>query len=157
MKTAPVFSLLLFAPLMAALLLPAMCLAPAGILMALIGLADPTIPLSDIAAYGLWVCGPIAAAAGLFAIGVWLAAARQRRRSRLFPWIAAWAVYSIGLFAAAWLGLIMVTSIGASDFPADAFERWTAGIAVVVTVAFQPAIGVWLFAVSRMWRHLTLR
>jgi hypothetical protein len=150
MKPAFRFSILVFAPLLVAFLLPAFHLLPSGILMILISIFDPTIAVSEGFGYNAWVCSPILAAVGLFLTGMWFHSLYLRERSRKTVWITIWVVFSFALFAAAWLGISLLTSIGASDYPADEFFQWTASVAALLTVACQPGVVLWLFVSSRI-------
>ena len=152
MKAAFGFSVILFAPLLIAFLLPALLLLPSGILVTLFSIFDPTISVSEGVGYIVWVCSPIVAAAGLLLTGMWFHSLYLRGRSRKTIWITIWAVFSVALFAAAWLGISLLTSIGASDYPADEFFRWTASVAALLTVACQPGVGLWLFVSARILR-----
>jgi hypothetical protein len=152
MKSAFGFSALIFTPLLIAFLLTALFLLPTGVLLTLISIFDPTISISEGVGYNAWVCSPIVAAAGLLLAGMWLHSLYVRGRSRKIAWVTIWAVFSIALFAAAWLGISILTSIGASDYPAYRFLRWTASIALLFTLAFQPGVGLWLIVASRILR-----
>lgn len=152
MKKALGFSTLVFAPLLLAFLLPALSLLPSGVLVTLLGIFDPTTSVSEGLGYQAWVCGPIVAAVGLFLAGIWFHALYLRRRSRKTVWVIIWVVFSVALFAAAWLGISLLTSIGASDYPAGDFFQWTASAAALLTVACQPGVGLWLFVSARILR-----
>lgn len=152
MKKALGFSTLVFAPLLIAFLLPALPLLPSGVLVALFIIFDPTISVSEGVGYHAWVCGPIVAAVVLFLSGMWFHSLYLRGRSRKTVWIIIWVVFSVALFAAAWLGISLLTSIGASDYPADEFFQWTASVAALLTVACQPGVGLWLFVSARILR-----
>jgi hypothetical protein len=152
MKTAFGFSILVFSPLLIAFLLPALLLLPAGILLALISVLDPTISIPEGVGYNAWVCSPIVTAVGLFLAGIWFHSLYVRGRSPKMVWTAIWAVFSVALFVAAWLGVSILTSIGASDYPANRFLQWTASVAALLTLALQPAVGLWLFVSSRISR-----
>jgi len=150
MKKTLGFSALVFAPLLIAFLLPALFLLPSGILLTLISISDPTISISEGLGYNAWVCGPIVAAVALFLAGMWFHSLYLRGRSRKTVWITIWVVFSVALFAAAWLGISLLTSIGASDYQADEFFRLTAIAAALLTVACQPGVGLWLLVSARI-------
>jgi hypothetical protein len=150
MKSKFGFSIIVFAPLLLAFLLPALSLLPSGILVTLFSIFDPAISVSEGVGYIAWVCSPILAAVGLFLTGMWFHSLYLRGRSRKTVWIAIWIVFSVALFAAAWLGISLLTSIGASDYPADEFFQWTASVAALLTVACQPGVVLWLFVSSRI-------
>jgi hypothetical protein len=154
MNTALKFSLLLFAPVLFLLLLPALFLLPSGVLTALLAIADPTVPLTGAASQALWVIGPIAAACGLFLAGRWLYPLTLRGRSRRGGWAVIWAVFTGALFVALWIVVTVVTSVGASDKPAGSFLAWTALLAAALTVLAQTLGIPWLYAVSRLVREL---
>jgi hypothetical protein len=156
MKSAFRFSALVFAPLLIAFLLPALFLLPAGLLLTVIGIFDPTISISESAGYNAWVSGPVLAVIVLFLAGMGFHSIYLGRRSRKSVWLLIWVVFSVALFAAAWFGIFILTSIGASDYPADRFFQWTASIAALLTLVFQPGVVLWLFVVSRIYTRLEL-
>jgi RsiW-degrading membrane proteinase PrsW (M82 family) len=156
MKTAFRFSALVYAPLLIAFLLPAPFLLPTGFLLTIISVFDPTISISESVGYHTWVFSPMAAAIVLFLVGMWSHSIYLRGRSRKTVWVAVWMVFSVALFAAAWLGTTILTSIGASDYPSNSFFQWTASIAALLTLVFQPVVGLWLFISSRIFRRLEL-
>jgi hypothetical protein len=149
-KTAFGFNVIVFSPLFIAFLLPALPLLPSGILVTLFSIFDPTISVYEGAGYIAWVCSPILAAVGLFLTGMWLHSLYLRGRSRKTIWITIWVVFSVALFAAAWLGISLLTSIGASDYTAEKFFQWTASVAALLTVFCQPGVVLWLFVSSRI-------
>jgi RsiW-degrading membrane proteinase PrsW (M82 family) len=152
MKTAFRFSVLVFAPLLIAFLLPALFLLPTGILLTLITISDLTMAISEGVGYNAWVCSPVVAAFGLLLAGIWLHPFYLRGRSGKPVWVAIWVVFSGALFLAAWYGITILTSIGASDYPAIQFLQMTAKAAVFLTLAFQPAVVLWLFVSARILR-----
>ena len=154
MRSALLFTAVVFGPLLIALALPALFLLPSGVLMLLIGTLDPTVPLSEAAGYSAWGIGPLLGCAALALIGLGLHSLYQRPGWRKPVWIAAWLAYTAGLFAAAWLGTIVLTSLGASDYPPGEFLRWTAVVAAVLSLALQPAVGLWLLISSRILGRL---
>jgi len=155
MKTTSKFSLLVFAPVLLAFLLPAMFLLPTGVLFTLLAIFDPTVPFSSAASYDMWIFGPVAAAFGLFLAGRWLHALFQRGRSPRAAWIVIWAVFSFALFIAIWVGFSVLSSVGASDTRVHIFLSWTALIAAGLTLLAQPLVILWLYAVSRMLPGVT--
>ena len=154
MKTTFGFSALVFAPLLITFLLPALFLLPGGILITLISIFDPTISISEGVGSSAWVCSPIVAAVGLFLAGMWFHSLFLRGRSRKTVWIAIWSVFSFALFLSVWFGITILTGIGASDYPTNRFLQWTASDAALLTLAFQPGVGLWLFVSSCILRSL---
>jgi hypothetical protein len=154
MKTAFGFSALVFAPLLIAFLLPALFLLPTGILLTVITIFDLTMAISEGAGYNAWVCSPMVAAVGLLLAGIWLHSFYLRGRSGMTVWVVIWVVFSVALFLAAWYGTTILTSIGASDYPAIQFLQLTAKAAAFLTFAFQPGVVLWLFVSSRILRNL---
>jgi hypothetical protein len=150
MKPASQFSLLVFAPVYIAFLLPALFLLPSGVLFTLLAFVDSTVPLSGAASYDMWIMGPVAAAICLFLAGRWLHHLFLRRRSLRTAWLVIWAVSSAALFAGIWIGLSVLTSVGASDMPGALFVTWTASMAAGLTLLAQALVIPWLYAVSRM-------
>ena len=150
MNTASKFSLLVFAPVLIAFLLPTLFPLPAGVLITLLAIFDPTVSFAGAASYGIWVIGPVAAAFGLFLGGRWLHSLCLRGRSPCAAWRVIWAVFSVSLFIAIWIGFTVLTSVGASDKPAHIFLSWTALIAAGLTLLAQGLVIPWLVVVSRM-------
>ena len=144
------FSLLVFAPVLVTFLLPVLFLLPTGVLLTLIAMLDPTISLSSAASYCMWIIGPILAAISLFFIGRGLYSPRRRGRSPRSIWLATWAVFSVALFLAIWVGVTGLTSIGASETPSHIFLRVTDFIAAGLTLLSQALEVPWLVVVLRM-------
>jgi len=143
------FSLLVFSPLLLALLLPSACLVPSGALLLLIGIFDPATPLTDSAGYLAWIYAPVAAALILFLVGAGLHALYRRGMSPKAFWAAVWAVFTVALFLAAWFDITLLGSIGASDKPIDQYLKYTALTAAIFTLLCQPGVGLWLFFAAR--------
>jgi hypothetical protein len=150
MITASKFGLLVFAPVLITFLLPALFLLPNGVLLTLIAILDPTIPLSSAASYDMWIIGPILAAIGLFFVGGGLYSLHLHGGSPRAIWLATWAVFSVALFLAIWVGVTVFTSIGASETPPHIFLRLTALIAAGLTLLSQALVIPWLITISRM-------
>ena len=143
------FSLLVFSPLLLALLIPSACLMPSAALLLLIGIFDPLTPLTGSAGYLAWVYAPVAAALILFLVGAGLHALYLRGVSRTAFWAVVWAVFTIALFLAAWFGIFLLGSIGASDKPIDQYLKYTALTAAIFTLLCQPGVGLWLYFAAR--------
>jgi hypothetical protein len=157
MKPSLLFSLVTFAPVLVALLLPAVFLLPTGVLIILLAVLDPTLPLSGALSYNLWAVAPLLAASLLYLAGIGLHRLNRRAPSPWITWVPAWVLFTAGLFLALWLAITVLTSIGASDqAPAD-FLRWTGLMAAVLTLLAQPLALLWLYAASRAARHLRLQ
>ena len=150
MKSASKFSLFVFAPVLITFLLPALFLLPSGVLFTLIAVSDPTIPVSSAVTYDLWIIGPVLAAFGVFFTGRVLYSRYLRGRSRRSVWGSTWAVFSVTLFLAIWIGITIFTSIGASETPSSTFLSLTAFIAAGVILLAQSLVIPWLIFVSRM-------
>ena len=150
MKTALKFSALIFAPVLIAFLLPALFLMPTGVLFTLIALFDPTVTISDAISYDMWIIGPVLAALGVFIIGIGLNSLHLRSNSSRSAWLATWAIFSIALFFALWIGTTIITSIGASETPPHVFLKMTALIAAGLTLLGQILVIPWLIVVSKM-------
>ena len=148
-KPAFKFSLLVFSPLLLALLIPTACLVPSAALLLLIGIFDPATPLTDSAGYLAWVYAPVLAALILFLAGAGLHTLFRRGVSRKAFWAAVWAVFTIALFLAAWFGIFLLGSIGASDKPIDQYLKYTALTAAIFTLLCQPGVGLWLYFAAR--------
>lgn len=151
MRAAVGFSLLVFAPLLFALLLPALILVPAGILMFLISLFDPTVPVGSSLQYNLWVFAPIVLSALVFLAGIGIYRFYSDGTSRTIAWIALWVVFSVGAFLAGWFGITILTSLGASDYPASQILRNSAAASAGLALLCQPVVGMWLFVSTRMF------
>jgi hypothetical protein len=154
MKPALRFSLLVFAPLYVAFLTPALLLLPTGVLVTLISMLDARVPVIEAAGYGVWVLGPIVAALGLLVTGIRLHPLWVRGRSHTVAWTVIWVVFSISLFVAMWFGTTIVTSIGASDYETGEFLRWTTAVAVLITLALQPGVGLWLYVATHILHRI---
>ena len=144
------YSLLLFAPLVVLLLIPVPCLGSECLLLTAIHLSDPSsIDPRGLAGFCAWGLGPLPAAAVVFALGLvgyWLTSAtRFQRIGRL----AVWAMFTLTALSVAWYGIILVTSIGASETPPMKFLGITALIALAVVVLGQPLVLLWLSLVDR--------
>ena len=150
MKPATKCSLLVFAPVLIVFLLPALLLLPSGVLFTLLAVVDPTVPPSGAVSCDMWIIGPVAAASCLFLAGRWLHPLSPRRRSPRAAWAVIWAVFSLALFIAIWIGLSVLTSVGASDMTAALFVTWTASMAAGLTLLAQALVIPWLYAVSRL-------
>jgi hypothetical protein len=148
-KPAFKFSLLVFSPLLLAFLIPSACLVPSAALLFLIGIFDPATSLTDSASYLAWVYAPVLAAAILFLVGTGLHALHRRGMLRKAFWAAVWAVFTIALFLAAWFGIFLLGSIGASDKPIDQYLKYTALTAAIFTLLCQPGVGLWLYFAGR--------
>jgi hypothetical protein len=151
MQASSRFSLLIFAPVLVAFLLPTWFLVPTAVLFTLSAIADPTVSLASIASFDMWAVGPILAALGLFFAGRALHGLHLCGRSRAAAWIATWAVCSAAAFVAVWFGLTVLTSVGASDHPIPAFLCWTALVAAALALLAQALLVPWLIAVSKVW------
>ncbi len=152
MDKASKFSLVVFAPVLAAFLLPALFLLPAGILMTLLAIIDPTESFSGFPAYSLWIIAPVAAACILFLGGRRLLPFHHRVWSPRSAWTVTWLVFSTVLFLAFWFGMTVLSSIGASDKPLHIFLAWTAIFAAGLTGMAQLLVIPWLYIVSRVLR-----
>lgn len=150
MKAAARFSLLVFGPVLIAFLLLALCLLPGAVLFTLTAMFDPTVSVSSAVPFYLWLIGPLLAALGLLLAGMLLYLLPLRGHSPSTFWLATWAILSIGLFLAAWVGVIELTSIGASETPPHIFLRLTALIAAGLTLLAQALVIPWLIAVCSM-------
>jgi hypothetical protein len=152
MDKASKFSLVVFAPVLGAFLLPALFLLPAGILMALLAIFDPTESFPGFTAYSLWIIAPVAAAFILFFGGRRLLPFHHRVWSPRFAWTVTWVIFSTVLFLAFWFGMTVISSIGASDKPLHIFLAWTAIFAAGLTGMAQVLIIPWLYMVSKVLR-----
>jgi len=150
MKPATKCSLLVFAPVLIVFLLPALLLLPSGVLFTLLAVVDPTVPPSGAVSCDMWIIGPVAAASCLFLAGRWLHPLSPRRRSPRAAWAVIWAVFSLALFIAIWIGFSVLTSVGASDTPVTEFLTWTALVAAGLTVLAHALVIPWLYVVSRL-------
>lgn len=150
MKVAATFSAITFAPVLIAFLLTALFLMPMGMIFTLIALFDPSVTLSSAILYDLWIIGPFMAMIGLFGIGTGLYYLHQHIRSPFVAWSAIWFVFSTTFFLAIWIGVIIVTSIGASETPPLVFLRITVTIASVLILLGQALVIPWLVCASKL-------
>jgi hypothetical protein len=151
MQASSRFSLLVFAPVLVAFLLPTWFLVPNAVLFTVSGIADPTISLASIVSFDMWAVGPVLAVLGLFLAGRALYRLNLCDHFRPGAWIATWAVGSAAGFVAKWFGLTVFTSLGASDHTTADFLCMTALVAAALTPLAQVLLVPWLIAVSRMW------
>jgi hypothetical protein len=149
MKSSSLFSLLFFAPVLIAFLLPAVFLVPSSLLVSLLAWLDQTISLSEAAWYNLWAFGPTWVALALFLTGRRLHTLHKRRRSPNILWLVTWIITSLMLFLAIWLWVTLITSLGASDTPELVFLGFTAKVAAGLTLLAQALVIPWLVFVSR--------
>lgn len=154
MKPAIRSSLLVFGPLYAALLLFTLLLLPTSLLLTSIGLLDAKVSLSEVSGHGAWALGPVLVGIGLLLVGAWLYPLYARGYSSPAAWAGVWAVFSIALFGVTWFGIIVLTSLGASDYPSGAFLRWTLTVAALLTLALQPGVWLWLTLSRRILRSV---
>jgi len=150
MDKASKFSLVVFAPVLAAFLLPALFLLPAGFLMTLLAIFDSAGSFSGIPGYDLWIIAPVAAACILFVAGRGLPSLHHRGWSLKAAWTVTWVVFSTVLFLAFWFGMTVISSIGASDKPVHIFLAWTAIFAAGLTGMAQLLVIPWLYIVSKV-------
>jgi hypothetical protein len=144
------FSLVVFAPVLAAFLLPALFLLPAGILLTLLAVFDSAGSFLGISGYDLWIIAPVAAACILFLAGRGLFFFHHRGWSPSAAWTVTWVVFSTVLFLAFWFGMTVLSSIGASDKPMHIFLAWTAIFAAGLIGMAQLLVIPWLYIVSKV-------
>lgn len=142
-------ALVIYFPVLAAFILPALFLLPVGVTFTLLAIFDPTLPLSSAATYDLWIIGPLAAAVVVFVIGRMAVSCYQHGISSRIILIAIWGSFTAALFAALWFGVIILTSIGASETPPEIFLRMTALGAASLTLAAQVFVIPWLLFACR--------
>jgi hypothetical protein len=147
------YSLLLFAPLVVLLLIPVPCLGSECLLLTAIHFSDPSsLDPRGLAGFCAWGLGPLPAAAVIFALGLagfrLTGGTRPQRIGRL----AVWAMFTLTALSVAWYGIILVTSIGASETPPMKFLGITFLMALGVIVLGQPLVLLWLSLVDRIWR-----
>lgn len=144
MNSSSKVTLIIFLPVIAAYILPALFLLPVGVTFTLIAIADPTLPFSSAASFDKWIIGPIVAAMIVFYLGRMLVSFYQRG---FFPrpmLIAIWGLFTTTLFAALWFGVSILTSIGATETPLPIFLRKTACGAAGLTLFAQFLVIPWL-------------
>jgi len=154
MENVAKFSLLVFAPVLMAFLLPASLLLPVGGLIILGAIFDPAVSFTGALSYNLWVIGPVTTACGLSLIRIWRYSFYRCARSIRSAWTVIWSVFTIALIITIWFGVSVLTSIGASDKPLSIFPSWTALLTVLLTLLAQMLAIPWLYAVSRMLHTL---
>jgi hypothetical protein len=151
MQASSRFSLLVFAPVLVAFLVPTWFLVPNAVLFTLSGITDPTVSPASIVSCDMWAVGPVLAVLGLFFAGKALHRLHLCGHCRAAAWIAIWATCSVAAFVAIWFGLTVFTSLSASDHPIADFLCMTALVAAALTLLAQVLLVPWLIAVSRMW------
>jgi hypothetical protein len=142
-------SLVICLPVLAAYLIPAIFLLPVGVTFSLLAIFDPTVTFTQALSYDLWIIVLIAAAAVVFFVGRGLVSFYQRGLSPRVIVIAIWGLFTVTLFFALWFGVIILTSIGASETPPYIFLRITGLGAVGLTLAGQVFVIPWLFFTCR--------
>jgi hypothetical protein len=152
MKPAVKFSLLVFGPVLIVFLLPAIFLVPQSVLFTLTAVFDPTLGFSHALPFILWAAAPFTAAALLFLLGFSLYPSYRGNPASRPVWIMIWAFFSAAFFLAAWFGMTLLTSIGASDIPTYVFLRSTAAMAAFLTLLGQLGVIPWLYLVSKIMK-----
>lgn len=142
-------TIVIYLPVLAAYILPALFLLPVGVTFTLLAIFDPTLPLSSAATYDLWIIGPLTAAVVVILIGRMLVSSYQHGYSPRIFLIAVWGWFTTALFAALWFGVIILTSIGATETPPDVFLRITAFGAAGLTLCAQVFVIPWLLFTGR--------
>jgi len=147
------YSLLLLAPLLVLMLLPVPCLGSECILLTSSRLTDPSsMEPDDPAGFCAWALGPLPAAAIVFALGLLGYRLTGESRSQQRGRIVVWAMFSLAAYVVSWYGIILVTSIGATETPPMKFLGITALMALAVIVLGQPLVLLWLSLVDRYWQ-----
>jgi hypothetical protein len=142
-------SLVIYLPVLAAYFIPAFFLLPVGVTFSLLAIFDPTVTFAQAVSYDLWIIGPLAAAVGVFLIDRGLISFYLRGFSSRIIIIAIWGSFMVALFAAIWFGVVILTSIGASETPPYIFLRMTALGAAGLTLAAQVIVIPWLLFACR--------
>lgn len=142
-------SFVIYLPVLAAYIIPALFLLPVGVTFSLLAIFDPTVTITQALSYDLWIIVPIAAAAFVFFAGRGLVSLSQRGFSPRVIVITIWGLFTITLFSALWIGVIILTSIGASETPLHIFLRITGFGAAGLTLAGQVFVIPWLIFTCR--------
>jgi len=142
-------SLVIYLPVLAVYMIPALFLIPVAVTYSLLAIFDPTVTFTQALAYDLWIIVPIAAAAVVFFVGQGLVSLYQRGFSPRIIVIAIWGLFTVTLFSALWFGVIILTSIGASETPPYIFLRITGLGAAGLTLAGQVFVIPWLIFTCR--------
>lgn len=142
-------TIVIYLPVLAAYILPALFLLPVGVTFTLLAIFDPTLPLSSAATYDLWIIGPLTAAVVVILIGRLSVSSYQHGYSPRIILITMWGWFTTALFAALWFGVIILTSIGAAETPPDVFLHLTASGAVGLTLCAQVFVIPWLLISCR--------
>lgn len=142
-------SFVIYLPVLAAYFMPAFFLLPVGVIFSLLAIFDQTVTFAQAVSYDLWIIGPLAAAVGVFLIGQELISLYRRGSSSRMIIIAIWGLFMVALFAALWFGVVILTSIGASETPPIIFLQMTALVAASLTLAAQVFVIPWLLFACR--------
>ena len=142
-------SLVIYCPVLIAYFIPAFFLLPVGVTFSLLAIFDPAVTFAQTVSYDLWIIGPLAAAVGVFFVGRGLVSFYQRGFSPKMILIAIWGSFMVALFAALWFGMVILTSIGASETPPTIFLQMTALGAASLTLAAQVFVIPWLLFACR--------
>jgi hypothetical protein len=161
MKAATRFTLIVFGPLVAVLFIPAPfvvcnCVMCVQLLLLAVVAPEPDLTLSSTASYCMWTVAPFVAAATILVLGGLCRFLYSRWRSPRALWIMAWAVFSVSLFAIAWLLTVMLGSVSmaAADSTGYSFLFVCAGAAGAITLAGQLLVIPWLFVASLIMKRL---
>ena len=144
------FTLIVFCWLLLPLLLVAPCMALNAFLMGCIALLAPgTLPISDALQYVAWSLAPLGLIACIFAFG-WVGSILVRRVATAAAWFAVWVLWALLMFPVALFGILILSSLGASDYSAAQMFDWAWRAATLVTLAGQIGIAVWLMIAARI-------
>ena len=121
--------------------------------MTAIHLSDPSsLDPRGLAGFCAWGLGPLPATAVVFALGLAVYRLTSGTRFQRTGGLAVWGMFTLTALSVAWYGIILVTSIGASETPPMKFLGITFLMALGVIVLGQPLVLLWLSLVGRIWR-----
>jgi len=139
------------------LALLALFLFPSSLLMFMISVTDSSISRAKGVSGLAWVLALLGMASVLFLSGRVIFSAFSRHvLSRRAVWISVWIVFTVFSFVVAWVGMSILTSVGASDYGTWEFFVMTAKFAGAALVGLQAGIVLWLFMAKRILRNMLL-
>jgi len=149
------FALLVFGPLLLAVLLPIGYLVPMAIGITgavLLGSGPGSVSTKVVLQSWAWVFGLGLTFAVIAVAGRWCHAVSERLRSRGAVWSCLWFAFTLMLLPVAWFGTVFLRSLIPSDGPPSTLPELTR-LAITVPLLAQPGVILWLYLVARWWQR----
>jgi hypothetical protein len=148
------FALLVYGPLLLAVVLPLGYLVPFAIGItgaAILGSGPGSVPNRIVLQSWAWVFGLGLTFVAIDVAGRWCHAAFERLRFRGAVWSLMWLAFTLMLVPVGWFGTVFLRSLVPSDGPPSTLPELTR-LAIVVPMLAQPGVILWLCLVARWWR-----